>query len=338
MSKGPLPVEIDMKFAMNSLVAAAALATVSFANAAVVTGNLGDKIVVADPAGSGRTAELSLTAGSGTLAFSSGSAFNGTDPNTLGGLLGALNVGQVVMTGVGGAVVTEGFTPDEFGDNIRTSSAAKANVVAITADNVTGQILSVGSTGGALQTGSRISGTLTGGSGSVTNLRFDLANKKVYADLSGTKLAVGTTPAINYSLPNTALWTIGTISGPTVIPPAALLSTNVRGSMEAAGFTFVSVVDGLYTFNATNVISGLKVTTEGFDFFKNSLGLLSTGVNALAAVNNDAQGWGQVTSNLTFTVRELGGTVPVIPEPSTYMLMGLGLAGIAVAARRRAAK
>lgn len=315
-----------MKFALKSLVAAAAIASVGYANAAAIT-------IDKDASGVIGTTAVRFDGGQGTLAFSSGSGFDGTDPNTLGGLIGALNVGKVTVTGVGGATVQEGTLPDEFGDEIRTSSAATAQVVAVTTDDVTGQVLSVTSTGGAEQFGSRISGTLTGGTASVTNLRFDLANSLVYADLVGTKAAVGTNPAVNYNLPNQALWTIGNVSGPTTISPAslALVGQAQIDAFVAAGYTYDGLVNGFNIYSATNVISGLEVTPEGFDFFRNSLGLLSTGVNALAAVNNDAQGWGTVDSKLTFAVA-------AVPEPSTYAMLGVGLlvVGGALRARRRA--
>jgi Zn-dependent alcohol dehydrogenase len=103
--------------------------------------------------------------------------------------------------------------------------------------------------------------------------------------------------------------------------------------MVAAGFGFVSKVPNvggignLYTFSAHNVISGLAVVPAARDLFSKSLGLLATGNDALNAVTD----WGSVTSDMTFTVRE-------VPEPSTYALMGLGLVGISLVARRRAAK
>jgi hypothetical protein len=46
-------------------------------------------------------------------------------------------------------------------------------------------------------------------------------------------------------------------------------------------------------------------------------------------VNSQPDGWGSISSSIVFTARE-------IPEPSTYALMGLGLVGISLVARRRA--
>jgi hypothetical protein len=274
---------------------------------------------------------LMLTGGEGTLAYSPGSNFNGTDPNTLGGLLGALNLGRIEARGVGGASIDPIFTNDEFDEPVRTELKARAQVSGYTVDTTTGQILAVSSTGGVEHLGTRISGTLTGGVATVTNLRFDLQSMLVYADLQGTKAAVGTKPAINYSLPGTALWTIGSVSGPTVIDPAALaLSGQARiDALVAQGFTY-SFVNGHDEFAANNVISGLKVTNAGFDFFKNSLGLLSTGVGALGAVNADPQGWGTVTSKLTFAI-------PLVPEPSSYAMAGTGLLLVGGMLRRRRA-
>jgi hypothetical protein len=311
-----------MKFSKATLALAASLAFIGSTHAATVTATAGNPVAL------GGT-DLSFVQGSGTLSFSAGSGFDGKDPNTLGGLIGALNVGKVVITGVGGATVAEdGLTVD--GEFTRTSSAASAQVVGVTIDPATGKVLSVASTGGANQLGTRISGTLTGGTATVTNLTFDLANKRVVADLSGTKAAVGTTAAVNFSLPGTTLWTIDSITGPTTIPVASLSSPSVVNDLVAAGFTFDGLSNGKYNFSAVNVISGLKVTTEGFAFFKNSLGLLSTGQNALNAVNTDVQGWGSVNSKLSFSIS-------AVPEPSTYLLslIGVGMLVGTKLARRR---
>lgn len=312
---------------------AAAIAVVLSASpsvhAASITAPAGDTISIGG-------LSLVLGNGSGTLTYSPGSSFDGTDPNTLGGLLGALNVGNIQVRDINGVVTQPAYIDDEVGSPVRVGLTAKAQVSGYTVDTTTGQILDVSSTGGVEHLGTRIRGTLTGGVATVTNLRFDLQQGLVYADLNGTKAAVGTNPAVNFNLLNTALWTIGNVTGPTTIDPAALTLTGQSriDALAAAGFTFSSA-SAYDVFTATNVISGLKVTQAGFDFFRSSLGLLSTGVNALSAVNDDPMGWGSVTSTFQFKVPIL---TPAIPEPSSYAMIGVGLlvVGGTLRARRRA--
>jgi CBS domain-containing protein len=322
-----------MKFALKTLVAAAAVASVGFANAAIITATAGGpSVIVTDPGGSGRQAELTLLSGIGGLHFSNGTSdpVTGTPTASVGGLVGALNVGDVVLAPLGGATVTETILP--IGSRVKTDTRAKvridAGVSSLTADNVTGQINTVLAYGGASQSAVFKAGVLEGGTASITNLNIDLVNKRVYADLLGN----AGEPYEN-NQPNAHLWDITTITGPTSIPPDALLAAGNgdTSQLESMGYQILSNVNGLYTVKANNVLSGLQVTQGGFDFFADALGLLpgSTGYTTLAGVNANG-GWGSLTSELTFTVRE-------VPEPSTYALMGVGLVGVALATRRRRA-
>ncbi|HEX5371116.1 MAG TPA: PEP-CTERM sorting domain-containing protein [Aquabacterium sp.] len=318
-----------MKFALKSLAAAALIAAVSAASAAVVTGTVGQAVVVTDAA-SGRSAELKLLSGTGGLYFSNGTGdpINGTPTTSVGGLVGALNVGKVVLTPADGAIVTETILP--IGSRVKTDTRAKvqidAAVTALTAETTTGVFQSVQAFGGATQSADFIAGVLEGGTASITNLRIDLLNSRVYADVLGN---AGTSYENRQN--GLYLWDISNIQGPTTLAPSLLLGADPQAAMTAAGYTVLSNVNGLYTVQANNILSGLKVTTEGFNFFADALGLTpgSTGYTTLANVNNFAEGWGSMKSTLTFTVRE-------VPEPSTYALMGLGLVGISLVARRRA--
>ena len=139
-----------------------------------------------------------------------------------------------------------------------------------------------------------------GGTATVSNLRFDLANQTVVADLTGMKSAVGTRPSVNYSLPGTTFWTFA----------------NVATETESINST---------TFASTVTISGLSLTGVGYDFLVDALGLRQVGRSALSGVGQQ----GSIQTRLVFSA--------AVPEPSTYALLGVGLVGICVGLRRRAA-
>jgi PEP-CTERM motif len=346
-------VEIDMKFAMKSLVIAASLAAASLAQAGVnpdsITATIGQAVRVGDPGGSGRTAELTMLSGAGVLSFSNGGILDtgllasGAKPSAVGGLVGALNTGKVVLTSVDGAAITEKTVTLASGRTQRGIVSIGANVTSLTANGNTGVIGLVTAQGGATQTAPFIDGTLEGGQMTVNNLKIDLEGKMVYADLAYKALDINGNYGPLVTNTNVALWNIGTIVGPTVIPPEGLLAAadGDFSQMLALGYKQVSVTPKLptdpaswgdkYTVSASNVLGNLTVTDAGFAIFAAGLGLTegSIGYDALAGVNTRAGGWGSMTSDILFTAQE-------VPEPSTYALMGLGLVGISLVARRRA--
>jgi len=341
-----------MNFAFKSLAVAAALVAAGAANAATATGTVGQNVQVVDPLGSGRIAELTLKPSGGTLYFSHGYGDSTITPaatQTAGpaGLIGALNVGKVVITGVDGAAVTE--TNVTYGGRTkvteRGSVAIAANVSSLTGiidGPNAGQFTTVTATGGARQSAVSNPGVLGGGNAVVNNLVIDISGKRVLADLLSNA-----GESFEVKEKGFHLWNFDTITGPTSINPKDLLADAdlcktgncTAPNMTAAGYTLggYNAVTGLWQASTSNNVKGLRITTAGFDFFTQALDIApgGTAFNTLKAVNDTTEGWGTLKSQINFSVREVTAT-PAVPEPSTYAMMLLGLAGVGFVARRRA--
>ena len=278
ITKGRYRVEIQMKFAFKSIVAAAAFVAAGAASASSLTLTSGSSVT-----DQGWT--VSNLTGSGTLSFSST-------------LIGALNAGGVQVSQVSPAVVTTTTTTPTSSKYKTVSAAAPVTSLTGTFDGSTVAVTQVGTAGGALQTAVDDGFTTTGGTLSITNLTVDLTAKRVYATLIGAN-GVGT---VN----NLYLWDIATITGATSF----------------------AAVEGNIT--STNTLSGLKINANAFSLFSQALGLTAAGNNALATVTD----FGSISSSITVTAAKVPTTT--VPEPSTYALMGLGLAAVGLVARRRA--
>jgi hypothetical protein len=239
------------------------------------------------------------------------------------------------MAGTPGTTYTEGFSDDLS----RASASAGGKVTAVTANDQTGQILNLSMSAGAILSAPVTRGIATGGTASVGNLRVDLANNTIYADLVGTNTATKTKAGTTVTMLGQALWTFANITGPTSIKPSSLLADDPVAALALDGYTNIQKLRDArgvyYTATASNSLTGLSIvggqTGTAFKFFVDSLGLLSSGRSALASVSD----WGRLDSSLQIS---FGGMRPVsdLPEPSTYALMGLGLVGLAAVARRRA--
>jgi len=352
-----------MTFQLKTWVMAAAIAMTSAAQATTVVAGVGETIELHGGVGAApsinRSVEVTLQSARSTFFFSNGDADPSAPPPakliSVGGVVGALNVSKSMPTPVDGAFMTVADLPVTWRLwPYRAIVNMASDVTGLVTDADTGVFSGVMGRGGVKLSAPFDPDLEAGGVVTVQNLRVDLLQGLVFADLSGAPLVSADLSAPVYGsevIYSGAMWRIGSISGPTSLPPAAVLAglDGDRSDLAELGYEWLTtknlVVDGAsvvqHTVRATSKLGALTVTDEGFAAFADALGMDEggTGRATLAAANRYAAGWGTLKLDLVFNLVEgpklpLPPAVTAVPEPEVFVLLCVGLLGVAGHARR----
>lgn len=208
--KGRFEVEINMKFAMKSIVAAVAFVAVGVASAATQTVAVG-----------GSVNGFTLTGGTGALTFDRS-------------LVTAINTGAIQLSAATPATaVLKTTSTGKYQNTDGNRPVFSAPITALTVDTATNQVTKAFTAGGASMIApAEVEGETNlasnGGSLSVTNIQVDLVAKKVYVDLNGGN---GVGLKTNYYL-----WDVTSITGDTALKDGTA-TTTISGLTMAGGTT-----------------------------------------------------------------------------------------------------
>lgn len=272
----------------------------------------------------------------------------------------ALNVSKATVTGTDSTPAVS--TLSTYGGRLkvteRYTQTLLPTVSSVSVDQNTGALLGAQLNGTFTVSAPQTPGVLAGGTFSLSDLRINLAEGYITADLVSAPLAGPTV-----SSDDLMLFRIGSQQGISSLEFGALRSTT---DLTAAGSLLSergwSVVPQTLPTSSSLALTGwleladLKMTDGALQLFTQGLDIAvgGTAYNAFNALTTrDGESWGALRLGLgvhvhsgypgpTLTVpatldpaQMLQPVTAVVPEPSSYALMLVGLAGIGAAARRK---
>jgi hypothetical protein len=205
--------------AARSMAACLCLGMVGLANAATTTLPVGSDIMYFDAPKFSGGVPVQFSGGTSTLTFSKGADYDPVDATTLGGAALFMAVTRMAIRPKDPATSVDQFSLAFFdGTSQQVPGAVTSEIASLTLDPSSGKVSSVNLAGAFSLEAPLERVVARGGVATVSNLRFDLDNKRVIANLDGVSAATSTVPSQSFSLQDATLFTFAAVSGPTVYP------------------------------------------------------------------------------------------------------------------------
>jgi hypothetical protein len=256
------------------------------------------------------------------------------------------------------AVITTQHNPNQMKKTLLTAAIALCGLAAFTSANAQSSY----TTGDSL-----LAFRATGGAGQSLNVQIDVGNLSNLAgafsfDLTAANSILSTTYGTNWASRNDLYWTIigsddntaqltlasATLPDPISLSGLATINGNVDGMATAAsagGATQGTIQDNLgasyaysiYGTGFSGSFSQLDTPPNTFGYFASSVGTLDA-TKGIYLLNADLNSGVPLPTTNVGTVSIANGvvTIAAVPEPSTYVLFGLGALVLGITLRRRA--